>query len=144
MLLVNGKNTSLNDKQKAFLKAHKSNTVYVIGGTGAVSQEIQFEAAKTHNVVRLAGKTRYETSVLIAETFFKNPTKVIIAYSHDYPDGLCAGPLGYALKAPVLLIKQGNETAAYNYCRKYNIHSAYVTGGEAKITGNSLEIVFEQ
>ncbi|MBQ1478158.1 MAG: cell wall-binding repeat-containing protein, partial [Erysipelotrichaceae bacterium] len=142
MLLVNGKNTSLNDTQRAFLEEHRFNTFYIIGGTGAVSAAIEEEVNTIRKPVRLSGKGRQETSALIAAVFFSNPDRAILAYSDNYPDGLCAGPLGFAIKAPVLLIKTGKESSALGFVSSNDIHSGYITGGTAAVSDDSARLVF--
>ena len=93
-------------------------------------------------VTRIKGSTRYETSVVIGETFFSNAEKAVLAYSDDYPDGLCAGPLAHALNAPILLTKEGKESAAGTYCSAHSIHSGYIVGGDARIPDASARDIF--
>ncbi len=142
MLLVNGQNTSLNKAQKAFLAAHASNHLYILGGTGAVSAEIEEEVKTYSRPLRLTGKDRFETSAYIAAEFFGKRDIAILAYSHGYADGLCAGPLGYALKAPVLLTRPGSELWAFTYTTSFSITKGYVTGGDGRIPDDSVRAIF--
>ncbi|MBQ1508857.1 MAG: cell wall-binding repeat-containing protein, partial [Erysipelotrichaceae bacterium] len=142
MLLVNGQNASLNKAQKAFLAAHASNHLYILGGTGAVSAEIEEEVKTYSRPLRLTGKDRFETSAYIAAEFFGKRDIAILAYSHGYADGLCAGPLGYALKAPVLLTRPGSELWAFTYTTSFSITKGYVTGGDGRIPDDSVRAIF--
>ncbi|MBQ1476773.1 MAG: cell wall-binding repeat-containing protein, partial [Erysipelotrichaceae bacterium] len=142
MLLVNGKNTSLNDGQRSFLSSHSSNTFYIIGGTGAVSSDIETDISSINSVRRLSGRLRFDTSVLIAETFFSDPDKVILSYSHNFPDGLSGGPLAYALKSPVLLTRKNSEKAALDYVSSHSIKSGYLCGGEGVLPDTTARIIF--
>ncbi|MBQ1478006.1 MAG: cell wall-binding repeat-containing protein, partial [Erysipelotrichaceae bacterium] len=142
MLLVNGKKDSLTDAQKNFLTSHSVNDFYIIGGTGAVSEGIGNDVNAIHSAERLSGKARQETSALIAKTFYPNAEKAVIAYSDNYPDGLCAGPLGYTLKAPILLVKDGKEAAAAEYCAEHSITSGYIAGGTGAVSDVAARIVF--
>ncbi|MBQ1476671.1 MAG: cell wall-binding repeat-containing protein [Erysipelotrichaceae bacterium] len=142
MLLVNTKKNTLTDGQKEFLASHTANKLYIIGGTGAVSAAIEEEVKTYGTPERVKGATRYETSVEIAKKFFSSPEKALIAYSDDYPDGLCAGPLGYALKSPILLTKPGKEASLKDYCSSYSITNGYIIGGEARIPDDSARDIF--
>ncbi|MBQ1508238.1 MAG: cell wall-binding repeat-containing protein [Erysipelotrichaceae bacterium] len=145
MLLVDGKKDSLNEKQRAFLEAHSSNIVYILGGSGAVSDSIQSEITSFDpNISRISGATRYDTTVAIAQTFFWDPDKVILAAARDaeFPDGLCAGPLAYALKAPIVLTNDGKEGAAVAYAVSERIGSGYITGGSARISDDTAGKIF--
>ena len=139
MLLVN---KSLNAEQKDFLADHAGNKLYIIGGTGAVSAEIENELLSYGAVERVAGSSRYQTSIQIAEKFCNDPPAAVLAYSNDYPDGLCAGPLAYTLGAPILLLKPGYEGAARDYVALHSIEFGIVSGGEARIPAESVDIVF--
>ena len=130
----------LTDAQKAFLETTSKNFV-ILGGEGAVSAEIEAELAAMGNVERVKGKTRYETSVEIAKYFFTAPESAVLGYANNFPDGLCAGPLAIALKAPLILTADGKTAAADAYIE--NITSGVVTGGEARISDDSVREIFE-
>ena len=138
MLLVRGK--TLSESQKAFL-ANTSKNFVILGGTGAVSEEIEAELAAIGTVERVKGKTRYETSVEIAKFFFSAPGSAVLAYAQDFPDGLCAGPLAIAMKAPLILTTNANLAAADAYIE--NISSGVVTGGTARISDEAVREIFE-
>ena len=91
---------------------------------------------------RISGKGRYETSVAVAEKFFKNVKKVALAYATDYPDGLCGGTLACKLGAPVLLVKPSEESAAAAYVAKNGIKQGVIVGGSGRITDGSVRTVF--
>ena len=115
---------TLTAAQKEFLNNANINDVYIIGGTAAVSAEIEHEMNQySTSVTRLAGKNRYETSVLVAEEFFSGSYRAVLAYSENFPDGLSGGPLAYAQRSPLLLTKSGNYICEA-YCDEY-----YVSGG---------------
>ena len=44
-------------------------TVYLLGGTSAVSAKVE-QSLKQHNVVRLAGNTRYDTNLAIPKSIW--------------------------------------------------------------------------
>ena len=143
ILLVNGKEgKSLTEEQKTFLSA-VSGTIYIIGGESAVPADLQAEivAASGKRVQRISGSSRYETSVEIAETFLRGSDSAVLAYASTYPDGLCGGPLAYAMGAPLLLTKNG-KTEATAYAEERFIAAGAVLGGESLISDETVRTVF--
>lgn len=124
---------TLTEQQKEFLSQHTPDTICIIGGTGAVSTQIEEELLHyTPYVSRLAGKDRYETSLLVAQEYFTWSLNAVLAYSQNFPDGLSGGPLAYILDAPLLLTKSGNMTCA-SYCYEYEIYDGCVMGSDELI-----------
>ena len=149
MLLVNSKK-GLSDSQKAYLSElsaywsqwNEPGTVpmfYIIGGTGAVSAEIEAELANYGSVEdRIAGKDRYATSAAIARyyKFVPDRNEAVLATGKDFPDGLCAGPLAHLLHGPVLLVAEGHTEYASKYFGRHQIvvKTGYITGGTGAVT----------
>ena len=144
VLLVNSKTGKLTDSQIAFLKAHADNTYTIIGGKNAVSQELQktIEGVIGREVCRVYGDWREDTAVEVANTYFDKPDTVLLAFSRNYPDGLCGGPLAHAMGAPLLLINAGKEDAAAEYVKANGIEAGIVLGGTAAVSEKSAQIVF--
>lgn len=129
----------LTEQQEKFLANNKGRNFYIIGGENAISKEIEKDVQKYGTVQRIGGADRYETSVLIAETFFESPDNMILAYSQSFPDGLCGGPLAANLNAPMVLSRTGKENQAKVYAEKNEIHRGNVLGGEILISDNSCK-----
>lgn len=135
ILLVSG---SLSEKQKAYLSSLSGNKYYILGGEAAVSKGIETAIKKYGTVRRIGGATRFETSVMIAETFFKTPESLVLAYSNNFPDGLCGGPLAMSKNAPLILTRTGKIQAAKDYAEAKKIHKGAVLGGDILIDDNSV------
>ncbi len=146
ILLVNSKK-GLTDSQKAYLSQVQASwnnpglypTYYVIGGTGAVSAEIEAELGNYGKVeVRIAGKDRYTTSAAIARyyRFLPDRNEAVLATGKDFPDGLCSGPLAHLIHGPVLLVAQGHSEQAWKYFRRHNIEvkTGYISGGTGAVS----------
>lgn len=143
ILLVNSKpGKSLTQEQKNFLKGVEGD-IYILGGESAVNAEFEaeIEAVTNKSVTRIAGGSRYETSVEIAAEFLPGATSAVVAYAGDFPDGLCGGPLAYAMGAPLLLTKSG-KTEAPEYTVANSITTGYVLGGEGLISGEMTGKIF--
>ena len=141
IFLVNNK--ELTDDQKAFLEAHKGNNYYIIGGTGAVSEEMEAQIAKYGETKRISGASRYETSVKLAEEFFDDAKVAVLASAKNYPDGLCGGPLAMSKNAPLILTATGKEAAAVKYLNDNDIKVGAVLGGESLISDEVVAKIFE-
>lgn len=118
-------------------------TIYIIGGEGAVSGEIERELAKYAVVERIYGATRYETSVKVAETFFEEIQEVVLASGKNFPDGLCGGALAAAMNAPLILTTDGKTYDAAGYLQKEEVTSGYVLGGAGALSDESVVDVFK-
>ena len=96
------------------------------------------------SVTRLSGKNREATSVLVAKTYFERPDHVLLAYSRNFPDGLCGGPLAYALGAPLVLTNAGAESAAAEYVTESGIYAGLVLGGSAALSDQTVATIFAE
>ena len=133
-------NAALNEEQKEILTGMKN--IYIVGGEGAVSAECEAELAAYGEVTRVYGDSRYDTSVEVAKTFFKDVEKAVVASGKNFPDGLCGGPLAAALNAPLILTKDGGADAASSYMDDNEILSGYVLGGEGALNDETVVKVF--
>ncbi|WP_438854105.1 cell wall-binding repeat-containing protein [Agromyces sp. M3QZ16-3] len=82
-------------------------TIYIAGGTGAVSAGVQSSLASLvpgANVVRRAGADRYATSRAIVDGAFRTVDIVWIATGRDFPDALAASNAAAAYREPVLIV----------------------------------------
>ncbi|NLI93089.1 MAG: cell wall-binding repeat-containing protein [Peptococcaceae bacterium] len=80
----------------------KPNKIVILGGAGAVSQEIENGLKANYQVQRIGGVDRYDTAAKIAaELGYKG--KVVIATGEDFHDALVAAPLAAYKGMPMLL-----------------------------------------
>ena len=131
---------ALSDEAKAI--AEGMSKFYIIGGEGAVSADIAAELAAYGEVVRVSGKTRYETSVAVANTFFADIETVVVASGKNFPDGLCGGPLAAAMNAPLILTADAKTEAAADYVAANAVASGFVLGGTGALADESVVDVF--
>ena len=152
LLLVNGEKGTLSAKQKEFLleKAAMNCSFTILGGVNAISADLekQIEACTGKNVDRIAGSTRYKTSIAIAERYFGNAketqTVPILVYGENFPDALCAGIIGCMRKSPIILMTSGNASAltpVKDYAKDHGIAHAYVLGGPGLISDEDVSAI---
>ena len=110
---------------------------YIAGGTNTISKSTE---AKLPGVLeRMAGKDRYETSVAIAKSKFKDSKEAFIASGEEFADALVISPVSGKYNRPTLLASRNKKTNAV--VKKY-IEESYLTsitaiGGE-KYLPNSI------
>ena len=130
----------LTQAQKDFL-AKTSKSFVILGGTGAVSADVEAQLDAIGDVSRVKGASRYETSVEIAKKFFTGPTAAVLAYAQSFPDGLCGGPLALSIGAPMILTSDDSFAAADAYIS--GITTGVVCGGSARISDDTVREIFD-
>ena len=144
IMLVKGTDTKLNEKQIEFLTGLKDKKITILGGSGAVSAELEaeIEALIGADVERINGASREDTSAMIAKKYFADADLALIAYSRNYPDGLAGGVLANALGAPLLLTNSGKEATGNAYIEEAGVEGGYVLGGTSAVTDETAKAVF--
>ena len=139
-ILLVGRN--LTEEQKDYLRWAGGGKICIVGGFNAVSGEVEEELKHySEDVIRLAGRNRHETSVLVAKEFFPDGVSAVLAYSMNFPDGLCGGPLAYTVRGPLLLTVSSDGTPEA-YTREKGIHRGYVLGTGELIDDASARRIF--
>ena len=83
-------------------------TVHLLGGTAALSEEVAADVqALGYTVQRLAGATRFETAVAIAEATTSDPDTILVADGTTFPDALVAGAAAGHIGGTVVLTDAG-------------------------------------
>ena len=87
-------------------------TVYLLGGTAALSSAIESELdGAGYDVQRVAGADRYATAVAVAQKL-GSPRTILLATGQNFPDGLSAGAAAARLDSAVLLTDGATMPAA--------------------------------
>ncbi|HUG85796.1 MAG TPA: cell wall-binding repeat-containing protein [Euzebya sp.] len=87
-------------------------TVYLSGGEAALSDDVRAEVeALGYTVVRVAGLTRYATSVEVARAADPDPQLIVVADGNDFPDALIGGSLA-GHEGGVEIISDGPQLSA--------------------------------
>lgn len=130
----------LTDDQKTYLENAGFTTAYVIGGTGAVSQDLRNSVAECiGSVTRIGGKNRYETSLNVANKFFPgHHDYMMMVYAKDFPDGLSGGALAYQYDAAVILATTDNTSSASSFRGTSGAARSITMGGPKLISDNAI------
>ncbi len=127
------------DKIKEIEPTH----IYIVGGTAAVSDDV-FKQAETlcdpESVIRIAGASRYATSLAAAEYFgMEFADSAVFAYGGDFPDGLTGGAFAASLNAPVILVSDDNYKEQAEFLANSNIEYTYIMGGTSVISDETMK-----
>lgn len=152
-ILLTRKNT-LDSNTLKELKRLGVKKVYIVGGEGSISKEVEniIKSETNSKVERIEGKDRYETSIKIAEKLEKLGTvnknnkskELILASGENYADALSAAPVGAIREIPIILTKSNElPKGTKEYIKKYNANKVYIIGGKASVSDtikNSLPV----
>ncbi|WP_157965369.1 cell wall-binding repeat-containing protein [Euzebya rosea] len=109
-------------------------SVYLLGGESALGTTIEDTLATDgYAVVRLAGESRVETAIEIADVI-GDPTELLITNGYDFPDAMTAGAAAGARGGAVLLTPAGvPHDAVDDYIADSGVPSSdvYAIGGPA-------------
>lgn len=137
-IIITEKN-SLSSEAAAELSRLKVTDVFIMGGTGAVSQSVE-DKIKTMNIniVRISGADRYETSAKIAK-YMDTTNGVVLAAGDDYPGALFMAPIAAKKGIPILLVQKDKmPDSVKSYLSGKKVSNYYVIGGEDIISSNTV------
>lgn len=135
-VLVVGADSASQTSVKNYIKANleTGGTVYILGGTGAVSQAFQ-NSLTGCKVTRLGGADRYETNMLILKAAGVTGEDMLVCSGLDYADALSASAVG----KPILLTGKNLTDAQLKYLKnEISTKKYYIIGGEGAV-GKSVE-----
>ncbi|WP_248150624.1 cell wall-binding repeat-containing protein [Microbacterium aoyamense] len=107
VLLVDGKGAGVPEPLGALVEELGAQRVLITGGTGAVSEMVADAAAEIpgiQTVTRLAGASRYATSVAINRHAFADSEELFLATGTGFADALAGAALAGARQAPLYVI----------------------------------------
>ena len=121
-----------------------SQQIYILGGTGAVSAEVQNSLAQNNLIVhRIEGKDRYETAANIALEAVANSSQAFLASGNSFADALSVSSYAAAHGIPLLLTNlETIPSVTLQALKKLGVHSITMIGGEGVISSsvkNQLE-----
>jgi len=147
-ILLVGK--TLSEGQKDYLREAAATDAWIIGGTGAVNEDIENELkgfVPENRIYRLNGSNRFETSLLVAEEFFPGSrTTAVLVYGLTFPDGLSGGADASFIGAPVLLCTDQVATngPAATWVRESGAYKSITFGGPKLIPLERVRAIMDQ
>ena len=115
------------------------NKTYIAGGLNTISKAT--EAKLPVVLERMAGQTRYETSVAIAKSKFKDSKEAFVASGEEFADALVISPISGKYNRPTLLVsrKASNNAPVKAYVKDSRLTSITAIGGQKYIPYSVLE-----
>lgn len=127
---------SLNEATKNAIKNWGIKNVYILGGTGVISQNVENSLGSMElNITRLEGANRYATAINILQEFDKGSYNGLsLASGLDFPDALAGSVLAAKENAPIMIYNAQSISPGIAKLVKTMADShVYVLGGEGAI-----------
>jgi putative cell wall-binding protein len=125
------------------LKRLKPKHIVVVGGASAVSSGVYNTLRGVQkSITRIGGATRYQTSLMIAQSAFPTGTRAFLATGINYPDALSAGAAAGSVSAPVLLVNGSASTtdsALTARLKAMGAKTVDVVGGTSAVSVGSIK-----
>ena len=123
----------INDVTKQALKNTKIKKCYIIGGENSVSKSLEKELPQV--IERIAGNDRYETSLKIADKFYKDAQGAYLASGEVFADSLAINPIAAKFDVPLILTpKDKLPQKTQQYLEKSKIVQVAIIGGEKTVS----------
>ncbi|MDD2234474.1 MAG: cell wall-binding repeat-containing protein [Desulfitobacteriaceae bacterium] len=144
-VLLTGKQNA-GSETLAEIKRLQAKTIYLLGGIGVISPQVEEMLAKEYTVIRLAGEDRYETAVRIGERVLNANQSgasastsfvdtAVIAAGSDYPDALSIAPFAGQYGLPILFTEQERlSTLTGQALKQWGIQNVILVGGSGVIS----------
>ncbi|GAE35801.1 cell wall-binding repeat-containing protein [Halalkalibacter akibai] len=114
----------------------KPKTIYIAGGTVAVSESIVADLKnRGYQVIRVSGQDRYDTSVQMAKQI-NNKTEVILTTGDaNSPDALAVAPYAGVSQIPIVFTRRDQVPGSVaQYIRENQIKKVTIIGGENAVS----------
>lgn len=125
----------LSSETEQRIQSLKPARVYIIGGNAAVSVDVEHRviqlAGAGASIKRIAGDTRYDTSLKVASSLSSPSDTVIVTTGTNYADALSISPYAFATGSPVVLSSpsSGLSDSALKAIEKAGYKKAVIVGG---------------
>lgn len=129
----------LSSETECRIQSLKPTHVYIIGGNAAVSADVEHRVAQLTgsgtSIKRIAGDTRYDTSLKVASSVSNPSDTVIVTTGTNYADALSISPYAFATGSPVVLSNpsSGLSDSALKAIKDMGYKKAVVVGGTSAV-----------
>lgn len=147
ILLTDNRNNTLEADIVKEIERLGATKIYILGGSGVVSEGIEKSLAAKYTVSRVYGQTRYDTAIAIAKELRsitgKDFTTIYFASSANFPDALAISPVAAIEGNPVLYAppsgKIDDATAAY--IKSLGCTNGVIAGGSGAVSDDVLNSI---
>lgn len=136
----------ISDDVKEKLQSIKPSQVYVIGGTGSVSDSSvssikSITGLDNSKAIRIGGADRYETSLNIAKFFNTDSDTATFASGQGFADALAGSALSAQKSAPLILVNNSDVSKQKDYIDSSKYVKEVFYGGNGSITDDIISIL---
>lgn len=133
-IILTGKDT-LSIEGKKQLSKLKVKKVFIIGGTGVISDNVKSEIISIGiETTRIYGQDRFETSIEVAKNL-KNVTGVVVTNGYGFADALSIAPVAAQKGMPILLTeKKDLPTVTKEFLSNKTLTESYIVGGSGVVS----------
>ena len=129
---------SLPSESKKTINGWNLEKLTVVGGRNSVSDSVM-KSVNAKSVSRIAGKSRYSTSVEVAKAAYGKAGSVLMASGENAADALSAGAVTAKLQRPLILVSKNSLSQELKEFIKTNsIANVTILGGEGSVAPNIL------
>lgn len=128
----------LNEDTKKEISRLKAKNVYIIGGSGVVSEKVLSDLkAMNLYVERISGDDRYKTSLAVANKLSNVSQIAVVNGETGLPDAVSIAPVAATKNMPIILSSPNNGVLIFkDYIKNNNINKTYIVGGTGAISEN--------
>lgn len=116
----------------------KPKKIFVVGGTGVISNKASSQLKSIASVKRLGGNDRYATGLQVVNSVFTgSASNAVIATGRDFPDALAASGVAGKLGAPMVLVdgkKNVVPSAGLSSLRRMKVKTITIAGGSGVVS----------
>jgi len=118
------------------MKRLRTNSVFILGGTGAISTEVEEELIDNDiQVYRIDGKNRYETAANISTTAVENSSQAFLVSGTAFADALSISSYAASNGIPLLLTDPKQLPAAtLDALERMGVTEVTLIGGEGAVS----------
>ncbi|MEY7999429.1 cell wall-binding repeat-containing protein [Clostridium sp. Mt-5] len=136
-ILLTGKST-LDSNVKSELQSLATKNVFLIGGTGSISSNVESQLKDMDiTVTRIAGSDRFQTSLAVAKSL-GDFTGVVLVNAYGFADALSIAPVAASQGMPIILTTPNAlPSEAKSFLDSSNYSKSYILGGNGAV-GNTI------
>ena len=140
------KNSDQNNSLEAEIQRLSPTYAFIIGGTGAVSDniinELQELGISKDNCERIYGQDRYGTSLEVAKKILKvrgSISSAAVASGENFPDALSIASIAAANSMPILLTRKSSiDSDIEAFINGASLDTTYIIGGTGVISDSTV------
>jgi len=136
ILLTPGNSLALETKEE--IERLQAKTIYILGGTSAVSQTVEDNLIELgYQTQRIFGLDRFETAIAVGEEVRKSNSvnTVVLATGYNYPDALSIAPFAALNHLPILFTENKSFTpSTKNTIINWGVENVIIVGGDSAVS----------